>query len=142
MHASERPRLLDPVREAVRRRHYSLRTEEPTSTGSGAISVFPAGAIRASSARRGHSVSEPPGPRARRRCVTQNQALSALLFLYREVLGPLPWLDEIERAKSRCGSLRSSRREARRLLAACAARQWLMASLLYGAGLRLRECLR
>ncbi|HEX7054011.1 MAG TPA: hypothetical protein VF211_08800 [Burkholderiales bacterium] len=74
---------------------------------------------------------------------TQNQALSALLFLYREVIGaPLPWLDGLERAK---GPVRVpavlTREEVRRLLAAMRGTKWLMASLLYGAGLRLRECL-
>ncbi|HXF67824.1 MAG TPA: hypothetical protein VNK67_14155 [Burkholderiales bacterium] len=75
---------------------------------------------------------------------TQNQALSALLFLYEEVLAqPLPWLEGLERAK------RPVRRptvlteeEARRLLAQMRGTKWLMASLLYGAGLRLRECLK
>ena len=74
---------------------------------------------------------------------TQNQALCALLFLYRAVLGSaLPWLDGIERAK------RSVRRpsvisgeEAARLLAHLQGTPRLVAGLLYGAGLRLREAL-
>ena len=74
---------------------------------------------------------------------TQNQALSALLFLYRVVLeSPLPWLDGIDRAK------RSVRRptvltaeEAARLLAHLHGVCGLVAGLLYGAGLRLREAL-
>jgi integrase len=74
---------------------------------------------------------------------TQNQALAALLFLYKEVLGePLPWLDDLVHAK------RPVRRptvltmdEAQRLLVQMRGPKWLMASLLYGAGLRLRECL-
>ena len=75
---------------------------------------------------------------------TQNQALSALLFLYREVLAlPLPWLDELERVQ-RPARLPTvlTRGEVQRLLAAMRGTQWLMASLLYGAGLRLRECLK
>jgi len=75
---------------------------------------------------------------------TQNQALSSLLFLYKEVLGqPLPWLDELDRAK-RPARLPTvlTRDEVRRLLAAMEGTKWLMASLLYGAGLRLRECLK
>ncbi len=75
---------------------------------------------------------------------TQNQALSALLFLYREVLAlPLPWLDELERVQ-RPGRLPTvlTRGEVQRLLAAMRGTKWLMASLLYGAGLRLRECLK
>jgi len=74
---------------------------------------------------------------------TQNQALAALLFLYKEVLGePLPWLDQIVHAKSpirRPTVLTAT--EARALLAQLRGPKWLMASLLYGAGLRLRECL-
>jgi len=74
---------------------------------------------------------------------TQNQALSALLFLYREVLAtPLPWLDELEhvRRPARVPTV-LTRDEARRLLAQMQGTKWLMGSLLYGAGLRLRECL-
>jgi integron integrase len=74
---------------------------------------------------------------------TQNQALSALLFLYKDVLGqPLPWLDALDRAKrpARMPTVLSGP-EVQRLLAAMQGTKWLMASLLYGAGLRLRECL-
>jgi site-specific recombinase XerD len=75
---------------------------------------------------------------------TQNQALSALLWLNREVIGaPLPWLDELDRAK---GPKRVptvlTRAEVERLLLRMRGSKWLMASLLYGAGLRLRECLK
>jgi integron integrase len=75
---------------------------------------------------------------------TQNQALSALLFLYKEVLGtPLPWLDALERAKRpvRLPSVLTPE-EVGRLLGKMQGPKWLMASLLYGAGLRLRECLK
>jgi integrase len=74
---------------------------------------------------------------------TQNQALAALLFLYKEVLRqPLPWLDGIQRAKRpvRVPTVLSVA-EVERLLGAMRGAKWLMASLLYGAGLRLRECL-
>ena len=70
---------------------------------------------------------------------TQNQALSALLFLYREVLSiDLPWLDNVVRAKrpQRLPAV-LSQDEARRLLAAMDGRPWLIASLLYGTGMRL-----
>ncbi len=75
---------------------------------------------------------------------TQNQALAALLFLYREVLGQeLPWMDDIRRAKK---PLRLptvlTREEVAALLDAMNGVAWLMASLLYGAGLRLMECVR
>ena len=139
------PRLLDRVRDAIRRRHYSRRTEEtyvhwirrfiyfsgkrhPAELGAPEVTAF-----------LNHLASERNVAAA-----TQNQALSALVFLYREVLAqPLPWLDGLDRAKrpSRLPSVLTVD-EVTRLLASLRGMRWLMASLLYGAGLRLRECLR
>ena len=75
---------------------------------------------------------------------TQNQALSALLFLYREVLQQeLPWMENIRRAKKpERLPVVLSREEVAALLAEMDGVTWLMASLLYGAGLRLMECAR
>jgi integron integrase len=75
---------------------------------------------------------------------TQNQALAALLFLYRHVLGTdLPWMESVIRAKRpRRVPTVLSRDEVQRLLAAMDGRPWLLASLLYGTGMRLMECLR
>jgi integron integrase len=75
---------------------------------------------------------------------TQNQALSALLFLYREVLQiELPWMENIQRAKRpRRLPVVLSREEVAALLAEMEGVTWLMASLLYGSGMRLMECLR
>lgn len=75
---------------------------------------------------------------------TQNQALSALLFLYRQVLVvDLPWLDGIERAKkSQRLPVVLTRREAADLLAEMTGTHALMGSLLYGTGMRLMECVR
>ncbi|TAN04092.1 MAG: integron integrase [Rhodanobacteraceae bacterium] len=75
---------------------------------------------------------------------TQNQALSALLFLYRAVLEvELPWLDDVIRAKHpRRVPVVLSRDEAQRVLGALEGVHWLMACLLYGSGMRLMECLR
>ena len=75
---------------------------------------------------------------------TQNQALSALLFLYSHVLDqPFDWLEDVERAKkpSRLPVV-FTKEEARALLRQLDGSKWLMASLLYGSGLRLMECLR
>jgi integron integrase len=75
---------------------------------------------------------------------TQNQALAALLFLYKDVLGCDPgWLDEIVRAKrpQRLPTV-LTRSEVAALLAQLRGVPWLMAMLLYGSGLRLKECLR
>ena len=139
------PRLLDQVRDAIRRRHYSPRTEEtyvhwirrfiyfhdkrhPRDMGKEEVTAF------LNHLARDREVA----------ASTQNQALSAILFLYKETLGtPLAWLDGLERARRpvRMPSV-LSRQEAQRLLANLHGTRWLMASLLYGAGLRLRECLR
>ena len=75
---------------------------------------------------------------------TQNQALSALLFLYGRVLEvKLPWMDGIERAKRPVRvPVVLTVDEVRAFLARLEGTKWLMASLLYGAGLRLRECLK
>lgn len=139
------PRLLDQVRDAIARLHYSPRTEEayvhwikrfiyfsgrrhPATLGAAEVTAF------LNHLARGRDVA----------AATQNQALSALLFLYREVLGTaLPWLDDLDRVQrpARLPTVLSPG-EAQRLLAAMSGTKWLMASLLYGAGLRLRECLR
>lgn len=75
---------------------------------------------------------------------TQNQALNALLFLYRSVLEiKLPWLNQLVRApRSRHVPVVLSREEAQRILAQLDGTRWLMARLLYGSGLRVLECLR
>jgi integron integrase len=76
---------------------------------------------------------------------TQNQALSALLFLYRQVLGMdrVPWLEGVVRAKHPARiPVVLSRGEVRRLLAHIDGTCWLMAALLYGTGMRLMECVR
>lgn len=75
---------------------------------------------------------------------TQNQALAALLFLYREVLEvELPWLDELVRAKKpKRLPVVLGREEVARLLAELSGRERLMASVIYGGGLRLLECCR
>ena len=75
---------------------------------------------------------------------TQNQALSALLFLYKEVLGvELPWLGGVVRAKlpSHVPAV-FTREEVRSILSRLSGAKWLTASLLYGSGLRLSECLK
>jgi integrase len=75
---------------------------------------------------------------------TQNQALNAIVFLYKEVLGrDLGWLDNMERAKrpARMPVVLTTT-EVRTVLVRLESYHWLMASLLYGAGLRLMECVR
>jgi len=135
-------KLLDRVRDAVRTRHYSRRTEDayvhwirrfivyhgrrhPNEMGEAEVSSF----ISALAAR-GVSAS------------TQNQALSAVLFLYEVVVGRrLPWMDQIVRAqRPERLPVVLSRGEVAALLGRLRGTVWLMASLLYGGGLRLLEC--
>jgi integrase len=75
---------------------------------------------------------------------TQNQALQALLFLYRQVLDvELPWLDNVTRAsRPKRLPVVLSRAEVRAVLAELEGTCWLIASLLYGSGLRLMEAHR
>ena len=75
---------------------------------------------------------------------TQNQALAALLFLYREVLGiQLPWLDDLVHAKTPARlPVVLTRDEVRAVLGHMEGKPRLMATLLYGCGLRLLECCR
>ncbi|MFC1863318.1 phage integrase N-terminal SAM-like domain-containing protein [Thermodesulfobacteriota bacterium] len=75
---------------------------------------------------------------------TQNQALSAILFLYRDVIKKeIGWVDDVERAKTpQRIPVVFSREEAAKTLLQLEGVKWLMVSLLYGSGLRLRECLR
>ena len=96
-----KPRLLDRVRAALRTRHYSTRTEEAYVAWIRRYILFHA-------KRHPAEMGAPEVTRflsslavdGRVAASTQNQALSALLFLYREVLElDLPWLDGIVRAK-------------------------------------------
>src|SRR5215216_6014018 len=133
-------RLLDSVRQAVRTRHYSLRTEEayirwikqyilyfgkrhPAEMGARQVSAF----LSHLAVRRNVAAS------------TQNQALAALLFLYREVLAlPIDRVEGVERAKRpKRLPVVLTRGEVRSLLGQLDGAPWLMASLLYGSGLRL-----
>jgi integron integrase len=137
-------RLVERMREAIRSRHYSRRTEKtywywvryfvvfhgkrhPAEMGAAEVTAF----LSWLATERNVAAA------------TQNQALSALLFLYKHVLGvELPWLGELVRAQRpvRLPSVLSEA-EVRRLLACMSGATRLMAGLLYGAGLRQIECL-
>jgi len=142
---ARKPRLLELVRDAIRRRHYSRRTEESYVHWIKRFIYF--SGKRHPAQMGAEEVTAFLNHLARERKVaanTQNQALSALLFLYKEALGtPLPWLDALERAirPARMPTV-LTQREVERLLAAMRGTKHLMASLLYGAGLRLTECLK
>src|SRR6185312_15759322 len=143
--AGKPPRLLDEVRRVLRVKHYSLRTEH----------VY-VGWIRRFILANGKRHPRDMGPaeveqflsqlavRGNVAASTQNQALSALLFLYRQVLQvELPWLDGVERAKKpQRLPVVLTPLEARALLDLLVGVHWLMGSLLYGTGMRLMECVR
>ena len=142
---ADRPRLLDAVRGRLRLKHYSVRTEQ-------AYVYWIRRYIHANGRRHpreldGAAVERFLSQLATRDKVapsTQNQALAALLFLYREVLGiQLPWMEDVVRAKrTRRLPVVLSKGEVAVVLRHLAGRDWLMASLLYGSGLRLMECVR
>lgn len=143
--AAREPRLLEQVRGRMRLKHYSLRTEQaylywirryirawlprhPRELDGAAVEAF-----LTRLATRDHVAAS-----------TQNQALSALLFLYREVLGvDLPWMENVVRARRpQRLPVVLSRAQVASLLQKLAGREALMAGLLYGSGLRLMECVR
>jgi integron integrase len=139
------PRLLDQVRDKIRLKHYSIRTEQaytdwvkrfvlfhkkrhPKDMSAGEVEQFlthlaVAGKVSAS---------------------TQNQAKSALLFLYRDVLSiDLPWLDEVVAAKSgKRLPVVLTVQETQRLLERVEDTSGLIARLLYGSGMRVMEGVR
>jgi integron integrase len=137
--------LLDQVRDAIRRKHYSIRTEEayvnwikrfilfhdkrhPKDMGVPEIEAF----LTYLAVDRNVAAS------------TQNQALSAILFLYREVLnreleGPI---DALHAKKPKRLPTVLTREEVLKVLGYLSRPHQLMAKLLYGSGLRLMECLR
>jgi integron integrase len=137
-------KLLDRVRQTIRAKHYSRRTESayvdwvrryvlfhrkrhPSEMGASEITVF----LTWLATNRRVSAS------------TQNQALSALLFLYRNVLhieiGPI---ENMPRARMPVRvPVVLSRDEVARIMKHLDGVMWIMVALLYGAGLRLQECL-
>ncbi len=139
------PKLLDQMRDRLRVKHYSIRTEtqylqwvkrfilfhkkrHPKEMGSHEIEAYLT-----------HLAVEGNVAAA-----TQNQALSAILFLYREVLGmDLPWMAKIIRAKRpKHLPVVLTRLEVQRVLSEMRGIYSLLARLLYGTGMRLMECVR
>jgi len=145
MEVSKKPMLLEVVRQRIRLKHYSHRTEKsyvqwirrfvrfhnrrhPRELGKTEIEAF----LTHLAVERKVSAS------------TQNQAFSALLFLYRNVLElPMPQLDAVQRAKKprRLPTVLSPD-EVRQILCQLDGKYWIAGNLLYGSGLRLLECLR
>lgn len=138
-------RLLDRVRDRIRFKHYSIRTEQayvdwirrfirfyggrhPVELGPGDIERF----LTSLAVDRNVAAS------------TQNQAQSALLFLYREVLAvELPWLDGVVRAKaSKHLPVVLTPEEVAGLIGRLRGTHRLVGALLYGTGMRIMEALR
>jgi len=139
------PKLLDQVRNLIRTKHYSIRTEEayvgwirkfilfhgkrhPKEMGENEISAF----LTHLAVNRNVAAS------------TQNQAFNALLFLYRKVLGmEFGTLDNVERAKKpRKLPVVFTKEEIREIINQLDGYKWIMAQLMYGSGLRVMECVR
>ncbi|WP_442799575.1 integron integrase [Polaromonas sp. CG_9.5] len=142
---SRPPKLLEQLRIHLRTRHYSIRTEQtyidwarrfilfhgkrhPCDMGAAEVEAF----LSYLAVERNVSAS------------TQNQAKAALLYLYKQLLGiDLPWLDEVVQAKTpKRLPVVLTTREVRDLLMQLNGPMWLIASLLYGTGMRLLEALR
>jgi integron integrase len=142
---SAKPRLLDQVREALSVRHYSYRTEQQYVGWIRRFIVFHD--RRHPNLLGGPEVESFLSHLAVERHVsaaTQAQALAAILFLYKRVLNvDLPWLGSVVRAtRPKRLPVVLTRSEVRKVLDALPARYWLIASLMYGSGLRLLEALR
>ena len=144
-HDSSAPRLLDQVRDRIRRKHYSIRTEQaylhwvkafvrfhgmkhPATMGAAELEAY----LTYLAVERQVSSS------------TQNQALSGLLFLYREVLEiELPWLDGIERSKRPTRlPVDLTEEEVTAVLGQLDGTTALILKLAYGTGMRIMEVVR
>ena len=143
--SGKQKKLIDQVRDLMRLKHYSLRTERsycdwieryirfhrmrhPSEMGDAEVTAF------LTHLARDKNVA----------AATQNQALSALLFLYKGVLKQqIGWLDEVERVKKPARvPVVLTRDEVRKVFGHLEGSARLMAGLLYGSGLRLMECVR
>ena len=143
--SQDSPKLLDRMRAEIRVRHYSIRTEETYLDWARRFILFhnkqhpkDLGALEVQAFLSHLAVDRNVA------ASTQNQAKSALLFLYRQVLKiELPWLDEVIAAKAgKRLPVVLTQTEARHLLNAMSGTMGLVTSLLYGTGMRLLEGIR
>ena len=138
-------KLLDEVRNTLRVHHYALKTEKSYVQWIKRFILFhnkrhpvEMGKLEVEQFLTWLAVNRKVSPS------TQNQALQAILFLFRKVLKiELPWLDDVVRAKrQRRVPVVLSRTEVAAILAVLPGKYQLIGKLLYGSGLRLMECLR
>jgi len=136
------PRLMTQVRDAIRLRHYSPRTEHAYASWIRRFIVFHGKRHPRELGEREVAAFLSHLAATDRSASTQNQALSAILFLYEVVLGErLAWMNDIVRAQRPARlPVVLSREEVTALLSQLRGQVWLMASLMYGARLRLLEC--
>jgi integron integrase len=142
---TSRPELLDQLREQIRLRHYSIRTETQYAHWVRRFVLFHGKRHpRDMEAQEVEAFLAHLALAGRIAAATQNQALSAMLFLYREVLGQdLPWMREVVRAKRPARlPVVLTQREVASVLERMVGLHGLMARLLYGTGMRLMECVR
>ena len=142
---AEPPRLLEQVRDRIRARHLSYRTEKTYLYW---IRRF----IRFHKMRHPRDMAAPEIEEFltslavvnKVSAATQNQALAGVLFLYRDVLEfDLPWLANVVRAKlPQHLPVVLTRQEVQKVIAHLRGTEWLIASLLYGSGMRVTECLQ
>ena len=141
--APHAPMLLEVVRERIQAKHYSRRTEQSyTSWIRRFVNFYHKKHPRDMGAPEVEAFLTDLAVNGKVSASTQTQALSALLFLYRDVLGiDLPWLDGLVRAKpSQRIPMVLSVNEVHRLMASLDGVYSLMARLIYGTGMRLMEC--
>lgn len=145
MEQARKPKLLEQVRERCRVKHYSIRTEKSYSHWIRRFILFhhkrhpkEMGKLDIEAFLSHLAVEGNVTPS------TQNLALSAILFLYREVLEiKLPWMDDVIRAKKKTRiPVVMTPNEVQRVLANMEGKYWLMASMMYGTGMRLMEIIR
>lgn len=143
--ATRPPKLLDQIREALRARYYSRRTEQCYCRQVKRFIFF-------HHVRHPREMAEPEinaflthlAVKEKVSASTQHQALSALLFLYRQLLGrEVGNLGDVIRARAPHHlPVVLTREDVKAVLGSLPGDKWLMASRMYGAGLRLMECLR
>ena len=143
--APEAPRLLEKVRDKIRLKHYSIRTEQAYTDWAKRFILFhqkrhpsEMGALEVEQFLTHLAV------KGKVAASTQNQAKSALLFLYRDVLEiELPWLDNVTKAKdAKRLPVVLTVQETQRLIGELDGTSGLIARLLYGTGMRVMEGVR
>jgi integron integrase len=139
--------IIDRLREKIRLKHYALTTEKTYVGWARRFIGFHTDRLKAGRAETGAAEVTAflswLATQKRVSASTQNQAMNALVFLYGEVLGvPLGDIDAIRAKRSRRLPAVFTRQEVTLVLGQLKDEAWLMASLLYGGGLRLSEVLR